>query len=90
MRSCIRKVVMSKAIASAYLTKVSKASRTVTIYFNDSAVLEAFETRIGERYGDLMSSVRGFDYIVVTTSKEEVAEAVIEAAMEENLDYTDN
>lgn len=86
MKSCLRKVVMSKQVAASYLEKVAHVSATVTVYFNNESRLKAFMSDVQHSHGDRVSSSRGFDYIVFMSADHDAVRSIQAKAKDTGLD----
>lgn len=87
-KESIRHILMSKAVATAYLKGKTTPSSTLTVYATSQEVLSSFEQRVSSRYGDAVGVHSGFDRVTFLISDRDIADAVVEDALALGLDIT--
>lgn len=88
MKSCLRKVIMSKKVAASYLEKVAEVSATITVYFTEESHLKRFLTETKKAHGDKISCRRGFDYVVFMSTDHDSVRSIRAQAKDTGLDYS--
>jgi len=89
MKSSLRKVVMSKKVATAYLDKVSKTASTLTVYFQDESGLKGFMRQAQEDFGSKVSCSRGFDYLTFMSMDGVAIDSLRNRVQRKGLDFSD-
>ena len=81
-------VLMSKAVARAYLERVGMVTSTLTVYFNDERQLSAFTQSVQSRFPQDVEASRGFDHVTFVTQRREVAASITDLAQTAGLDIS--
>lgn len=90
MDDSIRRVIMSKKVASRYVDRISEEGQTLTVYFSDGQMMRSFVDRIkSSSFGSDLSISEGFDRVTFLSTDKEAVNRVADLAHEKGLDSTD-
>lgn len=90
MSDNIRRIVMSKRVATRYIEKISESGRTLTVYFPSESSQRSFISSVKTAtYGPRVSVGEGFDQATFISLDLTAIDNIEKLAEDKGFDWTD-